>query len=294
MYYVRTFGFIAALLIAGCKGKLDHNPSTVESEGPPDWQLSLTVETALNTKSGNIETTVTAALLEASGPTPTPVTLQLNSGDSLQATDGVQAIDLVPLENQNQIYTGTFPMEIVGQDLIVSLSKTTPPANVDWWVPTDDSPEPDFNDFSLNAPNTQVRLPQPFNIDSPTYNSNPTPPDDGLEEFALGSDVSLVWTPNSSGADMRLIYTSSCGSSVSGVNIIDIDGDPGVYTTKVDNYLAGQSTTAIQNADGCVVRLTLERSTQDNNLTPDPALSADSDLVAVYRRFIEIKVPPAP
>lgn len=294
MHYARIFGFTAALLVAGCKGELDPSASTVELENPPEWVLALTAETGLNTKSGNMETTVTAALLEASSPTPFPVTLQLNSGDSLRVTDGVQAIDLEPLEDEERVYTGTFPLEVVGQDLIVSLSKTTPPVDVDWWVPTGDSPEPDFSDFFIDAPNTQLRLPPPFTIDSPTYNPSPTPPDDGLEEFTLGSDVSLVWTPNNSGADMQLVYTSSCGSSLSGVNVADIDGDPGIYTTKVDNYLTGQSTTAVQNEDGCVVRLTLVRSTDDNNMTPDPELSTDSNLIASYRRFIEIKVLPEP
>jgi hypothetical protein len=299
MHYVRIFGLSAALLIAGCNGELDPNPSAVESESPPVWLLVLTAETAFNTESGNLETTLTAALLEDSGPTPTPVTLQLNSGDSLRATDGVQAIDLEPLENEDRIYTGTFPLEVVGQDLILSLSKITPPVNVDWWVPTGDSPEPDFSDFFIDAPNTQLRLPPAFTIDSPAYDPNPPDPpdpddgidDDGMEEFALGSDVTLTWSPANSEADMRLVYTSSCGNSLSGVNILDIDGDPGSYTAKVDDYLTGQSGGAIQNVEGCVIRLTLERRTEDNNLTPDPALSTDSNLVATYRRFIEIKVP---
>lgn len=292
MHHVRFFVFAAALSVAGCSGELDPNASTVELEGPPDWQLVLTIETALDSDSGNLETSLTAALLDASRVPPFAVTLQLDAGDSLQATDGVQIIDFEPLEDEERVYESTFPMEVIGQDLTISLFKSTPPVDVDWWVPTDDSPEPDFSDFFIDAPNTQVRLPQPFTIDAPAYDPDPTAPDDGLEEFALGSNVSLVWTPNNSGEDMRLVYTSRCGNSFSPLGVVDIEGDPGLYEAPVDDFLDGHSNAAIQDPGGCIIRLTLERETDNSSLTPDPALSPDSNLVARHRRFIEIKSVP--
>lgn len=292
------FVFAVTVAVASCKSELDPNDSTVENNGPANWELVMTIETALNSDR-IMQTSMTAALLDASGPAPVAVALQLDSGDNLQVSDGAQTVVLEALEDEERVYAGEFPAEVAGQNLTVSLMKTTPPTDVDWWVPTGDSPQPDFNDFFINAPNTQVQLPPPFTIDAPTYIPDPDPPTDGSppddfrEEFPLGTDVTITWSPSNSGASMRLIYGTTCGSTQSPLGAVNIEGDPGTFTAEVDDFLTGQSDAAKQDEDGCIIRLTLERQTDDGNLTPDPALSADSNLVARYRRFIEIKSIPS-
>jgi hypothetical protein len=303
MNRVGFFIFAAALVIAGCKGELDSSESAIEP-GTPNWQLVMTINTALN--SSIMQTSVSAALLDASGAAPVAYELQLDAGDSLQVSDGVQTIDLEPTENDSRVYEGTFPTEVVGRDLTVSLTKATLPANVDWWVPTGDSPQPDFNDFFIDAPNTQVRLPQSFEITAPTYIPDPNPPEDGppddfREEFPIGTDVTLVWTPSNSGEPLQLIFNAVCinledplGPRVQGpIGAISIEGDPGTYTRKVDDFLIGHADGVKQVEEGCIVRLTLERQIEEGNLTPDPALSTDSSLVARFRRFVEIETVPA-
>jgi hypothetical protein len=201
-------------------------------------------------------------------------------------------------------------MPITGQQLTVSLMKGALPVDVDWWVPTDDSPQPDFSEFFFNATDMQVQLAEPLTISSPVY----VPPDGTnaavIPEFELGDDVTLEWAPTNSETALRLVYQSECVNLLdpsdtfktpAGVITIvddpddpDAPDDPGELTREVDVFLTGQPIPATVDPAGCIITLTLQRETEAENVTLAPALSDENIVVTRYNHSIQIKSVPAP
>jgi hypothetical protein len=286
-----------------------------DPEDPPQTQTGL-------------QTSVTVQLTATLGEITVPVELRLDDLDMLTATsDSMESINLVlpPCGGEEEldcdarppdIYVGSFPIDNPVQSVVISVERKSPPQLVnpdDWWVPISGSPDPgnsgvsDLSVFHLDAPNTVTQLAQAFTIDAPNYDPmDPEDPEDDIRvTFELGEEVSIEWNPSETGEAMRLQYGSICNNFATQPQQISINDDPidpeaedpptpGVFTTQVDTFLAGQSVSNREHPDGCIIQVVLIREVDEEaHLTPDPALLGESSLVAAFSRTIQIKSIPA-
>ena len=279
------------ILLAGCD-ELDSVGSGSVLNGTPEVSLDIQVLTTLDfdlsTTGNEVFTTSLGVQIKDRSIDPDGTVIRLEEGDTLTATANFETIDLAIRDESEAepVYIGKFSTDMSGQTLLLSIRKVNPPPGIEWF-PTDDSPSPNF--YYIDAQNTTIVLPQSFAVSNPIYSVNDPADtsDDSIQEFQIGVDsVDIIWAPSGFADAFHIFDFAQCQGGTAGGELT-LTGDPGSVTYTADDFLfqpapAGES---------CRIGISMVREVTSGAI--DPALSANTSVLAQYLRVIAIQYVPA-
>ncbi|CAN96203.1 MULTISPECIES: hypothetical protein [Sorangium] len=215
-----------AMFGVAASGLLAGCTETLDSQQIKTGGISATLEAIAESASS----TTLRATLKAGGDESNTYVI-LSAGDRISATVDGEAVAMSA--ESDGVYEAAVDVGAGGTEIRVLLDR-------------DDEDDDD-------ATNNVGTLPEPFDLEA--LPREPVP---------RGEDLTIAWSPSTSGDDMVIDVKGRCIFS----KTFDVGGDPGTYTIEAGELEA----TSSQETESCDVDVVIRRSrngTTDNNLDPE-------------------------